>query len=145
MASPGQVSLYEFGPFRLDPKERTLLREGRPIPLRTKIFDTLCVLVRAHGELVQKVDLLQQVWRDAVVEEGNLAHNISALRKALGEPATGQEFIETVPGQGYRFIACVRELPRRESGLLVESRLPFTKPPVGNLVQRENELNCLDE
>ena len=140
---PGGESIYEFGPFRLDPRERRLFREERPIPLRTKVFDTLCVLVGAHGRLVGKQDLLQSVWPDAVVEEGNLAHNISALRKALGEPATGQEYIETVPGQGYRFVAPVRELHRRESGPFLESRAPLPKPPAGILIQRANELQRL--
>ena len=82
-----------------------MLREGQPITLRAKIFDTLCVLVEAHGRLVDKDELINRVWPDAVVEEGNLAHNISALRKTLGEPATGQKYIETVPGRGYRFAA----------------------------------------
>jgi DNA-binding winged helix-turn-helix (wHTH) protein/predicted ATPase len=144
MGMLGRASIYEFGPFRLDPRERRLFRDDRPILLRTKVFDTLCALVRAHGRLVEKADLLQQVWPDSVVEEGNLAHNISALRKALGEPATGQEYIETVPGQGYRFVAQVRELQRRESGPLLESRLPLTKPPLANLIQRRSELERLD-
>ena len=82
--------VYEFGPFRLDPEERRLSREGQPITLRAKIFDTLCVLVEAHGHLLEKDELIHRVWPDAVVEEGNLAHNVSALRKTLGEPATGQ-------------------------------------------------------
>ena len=144
MGMPGQTSVYEFGPFRLDPRERRLFREERPILLRTKVFDTLCVLIRAHGRLVEKANLLQQVWPDAVVEEGNLAHNISALRKALGEPATGQKYIETVPGQGYRFVAEVRELHRRESMPLLESSPPLTKPSVASLIQRSSELQSLD-
>ena len=105
MGMPGKASfIYEFGPFRLDPGERRLSREGQPITLRAKIFETLCVLVEAHGRLVDKDELIHRVWPDAVVEEGNLAHNISALRKTLGEPATGQKYIETVPGRGYRFV-----------------------------------------
>src|SRR5262245_23964800 len=136
--------IYEFGPFRLDPGERMLLREGQPITLRAKIFETLCVLVEAHGRLVDKDELINRVWPDAVVEEGNLAHNISALRKSLGEPATGQKYIETVPGRGYRFAAGVREIQRRESGPWLESRLPPVKPVVTRLVQRRDELHFLD-
>lgn len=146
MGMLGQVnSVYEFGPFRLDPGERRLFREERPIALRAKIFDTLCVLVEAHGRLVDKDELIRRVWPDAVVEEGNLAHNISALRKTLGEPVTGQKYVETVPGRGYRFVSEVRETQRRESGPWLGSRLQATKPEFAHLVQRRNELQRLDQ
>lgn len=145
MGMPGKANLvYEFGPFRLDPKERRLFREGRPITLRAKIFETLCVLVEAHGYLVNKDELIKRVWPDAVVEEGNLAHNISALRKTLGEPTTGQKYVETVPGRGYRFVAGVREIQRRESGPWLELRLLPITPVVTHLVQRRDELQLLD-
>ena len=72
--------IYEFGPFRLETGERRLLRDGRPIRLRGKVFDTLCVLVSRPGRLVEKDDLISAVWPDTVVEENNLAHNINALR-----------------------------------------------------------------
>src|SRR5215467_689272 len=136
--------IYEFGPFRLDPGERRLSREGQPISLRAKIFDTLCVLVEAHGHLVDKDELIHCVWPDAVVEEGNLAHNISALRKALGEPATGQKYVETVPGRGYRFVAEVSEIQEREPGPWHDFRRHAAKPAVA-LVQRRNELQRLDQ
>jgi DNA-binding winged helix-turn-helix (wHTH) protein/pimeloyl-ACP methyl ester carboxylesterase len=100
---------YEFGSFRIDVAERRLLREGRPVPLRAKLFDTLLVLVENHGRLVGKDELMKVLWPDAVVEEGNLAHNISHLRHALGERTTGQRFVETVSKHGYRFVAEVRE------------------------------------
>src|SRR5215471_9919767 len=145
MGTPGKANyIYEFGPFRLDPGERRLSREGQSISLRAKIFDTLCVLVEAHGHLVEKDELIHRVWPDAVVEEGNLAHNISALRKTLGEPATGQKYVETVPGRGYRFVTEVREIQRRESGPWQESRLHTAKPAVA-LVQRRDDLQRLDQ
>src|SRR5512145_350724 len=143
---PGQAkSVYEFGPFRLDPVERRLSREGRPVALRAKVFDTLCVLVQAHGRLVDKDELIHRVWPDAVVEEGNLAHNISVLRKTLGEPATGQKYVETVPGRGYRFVAEVRETQQRASGPWQGSRPQAAKPAFAHLVQRRNELQRLDQ
>ena len=71
------------------------------------MFDTLCVLVEHAGRLVTKHELLEAVWPDTTVEENNLNHNISVLRKALGEKATGQQYIETVPRLGYRFVAAV--------------------------------------
>ena len=98
---------YEFGRFRLEAAERRLLREGRPLPLRTKVFDTLRVLVEHAGRLLTKHELMQAIWPDAAVEENNLTHTISTLRRALGEGATGQQYIETVPRVGYRFVAPV--------------------------------------
>ena len=145
MGMPGRANfIYEFGPFRLDPGERRLSREGQPITLRAKIFDTLCALVEAHGHLVDKDELIHRVWPDAIVEEGNLAHNISVLRKTLGEPATGQKYIETVPGRGYRFAAEVSEIERRESRSGRESRTHAHKPGFA-LVQRRTELQRLDQ
>ncbi|MGH9782812.1 MAG: winged helix-turn-helix domain-containing protein, partial [Terriglobia bacterium] len=89
--------IYEFGPFRLDVAERMLLRDGENISLQPKAFDLLHVLVEHHGHLLEKDELLQAVWPDTIVEEVNLANNISVLRKALGEEGNGQRFIETVP------------------------------------------------
>ena len=100
---------YDFGPFRLDVTERRLLRDGRVVPLRTKLFDTLLVLVRQSGHLVEKHELMATVWPDAIVEDTNLTHTISMLRKVLGERAPGLDYVETVSKRGYRFIADVRE------------------------------------
>jgi DNA-binding winged helix-turn-helix (wHTH) protein/tetratricopeptide (TPR) repeat protein len=104
--------VYEFGPFLLDMRERRLLRNGQPVPLRAKVFDTLCVLVQNHGRLIAKDTLIKAVWPDTLVEEGNLAHNIAALRKALASGGSRSNHVETIPGQGYRFtapVAAVRE------------------------------------
>jgi DNA-binding winged helix-turn-helix (wHTH) protein/pimeloyl-ACP methyl ester carboxylesterase len=97
------LGAYRFGPFRLDVRERRLSRGGEVIPLRGKVFDTLTVLVENAGRLVTKQELLDAVWPETTVEENNLNHNVSVLRKALGEKATGQQYIETVPKVGYRF------------------------------------------
>ncbi|MGH9850766.1 MAG: winged helix-turn-helix domain-containing protein [Blastocatellia bacterium] len=101
--------IYEFGPFRLDVAERLLVRDGETIPLQPKAYDLLHVLVEHHGHLLEKDELLKAVWPDTVVEEVNLANNVSILRKALGEGGNEQQFIETVPRRGYRFVAPVRE------------------------------------
>ena len=100
-------STYQFGPFRLELSERRLTREGSAIALRTKVFDTLRVLVEHSGRLLTKHELMQAIWPDTAVEENNLNHNISTLRRALGEQVTGQQYIETVPRVGYRFVADV--------------------------------------
>jgi DNA-binding winged helix-turn-helix (wHTH) protein len=98
---------YEFGHFRLETAEHRLVREDRRIPLTGKAFKTLCVLVERHGTLVSKQELMSAVWPNTAVEVNNLDRNISTLRKALGEQANGQQFIETVPRIGYRFVAPV--------------------------------------
>ncbi|HET9177160.1 MAG TPA: winged helix-turn-helix domain-containing protein [Terriglobia bacterium] len=103
-------TLFEFGPFRLNVRERLLTRDGHAIPLRGRVFDTLYVLVRRHGCLLTKDELMAAVWPDSIVEETNLNHNICIIRRALGEKATGQRYVETVPKQGYRFVAEVREV-----------------------------------
>lgn len=101
---------YEFGPFRIDPIKRLLLRDGEVAPLTPKCFDILLALVESRGELIGKDDLLKRVWPDSFVEEGNLTYNVSILRKALGERAGEHQYIVTVPGRGYRFVASVSEL-----------------------------------
>jgi pimeloyl-ACP methyl ester carboxylesterase/DNA-binding winged helix-turn-helix (wHTH) protein len=102
-------TVYEFGPFRLELREHRLLRQGAPIPLTGKAFQTLRVLVEARGNLVSKQDLMTAVWPETAVEENNLDRNISTLRKALGEQSNGRPFIETVPRVGYRFLAPVTD------------------------------------
>src|SRR4029078_11292130 len=95
----------EFGPFRLEVAERRLTKHGSAVPLRTKVFDTLCVLVEHSGRLLTKHELMKSICPDRVVEENNLNHNISTLRRTLDEQVTGQQYIETVPRVGYRFVA----------------------------------------
>jgi TolB-like protein/DNA-binding winged helix-turn-helix (wHTH) protein/Flp pilus assembly protein TadD len=100
--------LYEFGPFRLDPVERMLLRGSEIVALTPKTFDTLHLLVRNSGHLLEKDEFIRTLWPDSFVEEGSLSNNIFLLRKALGEDPA---FIETVPRRGYRFIGAVRQFP----------------------------------
>ena len=107
MADIAVAGAYRFGPFHLDVRERRLSRGDQVIPLRLKVFDTLQVLIERAGRLVTKQELLDAVWPETTVEENNLNHNVSVLRKALGERATGQQYIETVPRVGYRFAAPV--------------------------------------
>jgi len=96
-----------------------------PLRLRGKVFETLTALVANHGRLLRKEELLRMVWPDSIVEENNLDHSISHLRKALGD--TGQ-YIETVPRQGYRFIAAVRESGQRHDPAARADALPEVPP-----------------
>jgi len=94
--------LYEFGPYRIDSLERLLTRDGDTIPLTPKAVDTLMALVANSGRVLDKDELMKIVWPDTFVEEGALARNISALRKALGDDNENSQYIETIPKRGYR-------------------------------------------
>lgn len=128
--------LYQFGPFCLDAGERVLLREGRVVPLPAKALSTLLALVLSRGQLVEKEVLIEKVWPDEFVEEGNLAQHIFTLRKALGETVENAKYIETVPRRGYRFVAPVSER-RKESAEVVNDvskRIPLKKDTPERLV-----------
>lgn len=121
----GQKScFYDFESFRLDVLKRQLSRGGKVLPLTSKAFATLLILVGRQGETVTKEELMTAVWFDTAVEENNLTQQISTLRKALGEQARAPRFIITIPGQGYSFIAPVRE----SFDVRQEIALPENKP-----------------
>jgi Tol biopolymer transport system component/DNA-binding winged helix-turn-helix (wHTH) protein len=101
---------YAFDNFVVDAGKSVLLREGQPVPLTPKAFEILLVLVRNPGRVLKKEELIEEVWPDAFVDENNLPRNISSLRKALGEGPAEHRYIVTLPGQGYRFVAEVRQL-----------------------------------
>src|SRR5262245_3859927 len=103
---------FEFGPFRLEVDERVLTKSQQVVPLTPKAFDTLVFLITNNGQVVEKEKLLQAVWRDTFVEEGVLAVNVAAIRKALSDGDEGPCYIETVPRRGYRFVGEVRTLSR---------------------------------
>jgi Tol biopolymer transport system component/DNA-binding winged helix-turn-helix (wHTH) protein len=107
---------YIFKNFTLDLERRVLLRDGDPVPLTPKAFDTLALLVRRSGRVVGKDELLEEIWADAFVEESTIAQNVFTLRKALGQTHTENQFIETVPKHGYRFIADVEAFDGATNG-----------------------------
>jgi DNA-binding winged helix-turn-helix (wHTH) protein/tetratricopeptide (TPR) repeat protein len=110
-----QKEIFEFGPFLVDPADRTALRDGLPLAMTPKVFDTLVYLIRNRGRLLSKDELLKGIWPATFVEEVNLAVNISALRKLFGEGPQDGRYIVTVPGRGYRFVAAV-SAPVSEQG-----------------------------
>ena len=118
---------YEFGPFRVDPRERQLIRNGEVVPLRPKVFDILLMLVENSGHIVTKDDVMKHVWSNTSVEEGNISRTISTLRSALGEGPRDHRYIETIPWRGYRFVANVKEVWVGESWKPIDSIavLPF--------------------
>jgi DNA-binding winged helix-turn-helix (wHTH) protein/TolB-like protein/tetratricopeptide (TPR) repeat protein len=113
-------SFYEYGPFRLDPAEHRLTRNGIAVPLAPKAFDLLLFLVQNQGRLLSKEQIMETLWPGSFVEEANLTVSISVLRKVLGEKEGNLRYIETIPKKGYRFIASVREVCGTSAILLAE-------------------------
>src|SRR5262245_22556651 len=111
------VRFYEFGPFLVDVNKSVLIRDGEIVPLGLKAFEVLLMLLQHPGQVLKKEELLKQIWPDTVVEENNLARTISALRKALDEHPNKHQYILTVPGRGYRFVADVKEADIGTEGL----------------------------
>src|SRR5258706_12426437 len=112
------VAFYEFGPFHVDTVKRFLLREGEVVPLTPKAFDLLLALVENRERVLEKSELMERLWPDSFVEETNLTQNISTLRKALGESPQQHQYLVTVPGRGYRFVADVVSTADNEINLL---------------------------
>jgi DNA-binding winged helix-turn-helix (wHTH) protein/TolB-like protein len=104
-----QGKIYEFEGFLLDEAQQRLQKDGVDIQLPPRIFDVLRFLVARHGTLVSYEELMDAVWGETFVEEGNLRYSVHALRKALGAG-----LIETVAKKGYRFTADVRAIEREE-------------------------------
>lgn len=102
--------IYEFGPFRLEAAERRLLHKGEPLAITSKGFDLLLLLVQNSGYLIEKEEIMREIWPNLTVEENNLTVHVSTLRKLLGEDHGQHNYIKTVPTRGYRFIAKVREV-----------------------------------
>lgn len=105
-------TVYDFGPFTLDPRERTLRRDGRPVRIQAKPLDLLLLLVARRDQLVRKDEIFAAVWKGVAVADANLPIQINALRRTLGDDPDdpgAARYIETVPGHGYRFVARVAE------------------------------------
>src|SRR4051812_27517940 len=102
--------IYQFDEFQLNAGARALLREGQVLPLTPRVFDTLFYLVKHHGRVIEKDELMREIWPDAVVEENNLNQSFSILRRLLGETRGDIRFIVTVPGHGFRSAPGVRFL-----------------------------------
>lgn len=107
-----QREIYEFGPYSLDSTRMLLHRAGSLVPLQPRALEMLLVLLRQHGEVVSKQELMERVWPDSFVEEGNLTQNIFLLRRELGKSPEGEEYIQTVPKRGYRMNVAVKESSR---------------------------------
>jgi TolB-like protein len=128
--------VYEFGPFCLDTEERVLLQDGKLVPLKPKVYETLLALVRHSRHIVEKEKLMEEVWPDTFVEENNLTVNIFALRKAF-EPYS---FIETVARRGYRFTADVKQVQIEAISLSGQQTKSFTQVLIKEVIGARTEL-----
>lgn len=132
--------LHRFGRFVADPTLGRLYDSGAEVPLTPKCFKVLIVLLELHGHCVDKEELFRQVWPDTFVEQNNLARNVSMIRKALHERDPEHEYIVTVPGRGYRFVAAVTTVSRGELAVQPDDPSEHTdaadtvpRPAVGGL------------
>jgi len=146
-SSLGDGYLYRFGQMALDSRKRTLSRADSPASLTPKAFDVLLFLAQNPNRLVTKEELLQAVWGDTFVEEGNLKQYISHLRKALGDNSEDLRLIVTIARKGYQFTADVTvveavdtakqaavQVPNAKSSLA--DRQPALRIPAGEAVPK---------
>ncbi len=134
-----------FGPFRLDLRQRILLRHDEPVRLGRRPLGILCELASAGGSVVSKDALLKRLWAGRIVEEGNIHVHVSALRKALDDLGDGDSYVVTIPGRGYRLVGLDQlpsespkdpssapnpPAPNYASGALVEDALNAKPSPI---------------
>jgi DNA-binding winged helix-turn-helix (wHTH) protein len=110
-----QREIYAFGPYSLDSAQMILRREKSVVQMQPRALKILLVLVTRHGEVVSKQELMNAVWPDSFVEEGNLTQNIFVLRRELGKTADGEDYIQTVSKRGYRMNVPVEDGGRSDS------------------------------
>jgi predicted ATPase/DNA-binding winged helix-turn-helix (wHTH) protein len=125
-------TVFVFGPFRLRPARRLLLKADRPVPIGSRALEVLIALIERPGELVTKEELFARAWPHTIVEESSLRAQVAALRRVLHESADGTACIASVPGQGYRFVAQAsqEQLAARHPAVTCEATLPVRLNPV---------------
>jgi predicted ATPase/DNA-binding winged helix-turn-helix (wHTH) protein len=136
---------YCFGEFRLIPQRQLLLHNAVPVRIGTRALDLLHLLVERFGQMVSKEQLIRFAWPDTFVDDANLKVNISTLRSVLGRGERETDYIATIPGRGYRFVAPVqveREAAPVRRKDTVRPRLQ-NMPPAQALFGREVEVSDL--
>ena len=117
-----------FGPFVVDFVRRLAWRDGKPLFLTGKSFEVLALLIANRDRVVTKDDLLREIWPDTFVQENNVVRHVSTLRKTLGQRPEQHDYVLTVQGRGYRFVAPVIELDELPQGLSPHRSLPPGNP-----------------
>src|SRR5208282_3207628 len=123
---PGWI--FQFGEFQIDVRARSLRRKETMVALNSRAFDVLLYFVQNPGKVVTRDELLKNVWAESFVDENSLAQSISALRRALEEKPGDNNYIVTLPGRGYQFVAPVRVVDSEEENALTEAA-----PGTGNV------------
>ncbi len=135
------MKVYEIGPFRLDSEAGLLTHAGVPVALGPRAVAVLTALVEHANEYVAKGRIMDAAWPGVIVEESNLAVQISAIRRVLALVPGGERWVETLPRRGYRFVGPVTELhnhlPRESTSEIPRSNLP---QPLTSFIGREREL-----
>jgi DNA-binding winged helix-turn-helix (wHTH) protein/tetratricopeptide (TPR) repeat protein/TolB-like protein len=129
--------IFQFGEFQIDPRSRTLRRGKTTVALNFRTFDVLLYFVQNPGKLLTREELLKAVWADASVDENSLAQSISALRRALDEKPGDNNYIATLPGRGYQFVASVQVVGLESSDLLSATAAPAGYGPSGMIIQQQ--------
>ncbi|WP_244619123.1 winged helix-turn-helix domain-containing protein [Rhizobium sp. 18055] len=137
---------YEFGDFRLLPEAQALLHKGKPVALGGRGFDILTLLVGQAGEVVSKAELFAHVWPDYIVHDHNLKVNVGNLRRAMAELDPATEFIVTIAGRGYKFVAAVKSDPPAAARHIASITSHHTAPPqVRKLLGRDDAIRLISE
>lgn len=104
-----ESSIYRFDNFKLDAARRLLFKDEELVTLPPKAYEILLFLVKSGGRIIEKSELMKEIWQDSYVEDNNLTVNITLIRKALNEKSGENKYIVTVPRRGYRFVAEIKE------------------------------------
>jgi DNA-binding winged helix-turn-helix (wHTH) protein/tetratricopeptide (TPR) repeat protein len=129
-------SVYRFGSFEVNPSERAVTDGGKPVAIPSRAFDVLLYMVRNPRRLLTKEELLNAVWSDAAVEEGNLSQSVFLLRKAFNGNSRPEPLIVTVPGRGYQFAAAVEEISTAVEVPATAEQIPMEQGPLVDLASR---------
>jgi predicted ATPase/DNA-binding winged helix-turn-helix (wHTH) protein len=135
---------FSFGPYRLFPRQRLLLRNDKPLPIGNRALDILILLAERQGEVVGKNELIARVWPGITIDEGGLRVHVAGLRRALGDEIGEASYIKTVAGRGYCLVATAsraepaREIARHaETKVMHPARLPL---PLAGMVGRTDDV-----
>jgi len=152
MIGPAETAAeaFVFGPFRLLPNARLLLRDGKPASLGSRAFDLLCLLISRPGEVVGKVDLMTKAWPGLTVDESSLRFHIAQLRRALDDGKRGESYVANVPGRGYCFVAPVVREASTTNPIVSRAAAPSQAvqdipPRPGRLIGRDADVAAIAE
>src|SRR5580693_10338957 len=137
--------IFRFGEFQIDALARTLRREKELVTLNRRAFDVLLYLAQNPGRLVTREELLRNAWPDTFVDENSLAQSISALRRALEEKPGDNNYVVTLPGRGYQFVAPVQVLGPERLGVVAEVTTPAHDRPAMVVQQQTIRTNVVTE